>query len=620
MRDKLRCADLKLDLRAPGVRGRMAGAALLSSAVAALALAPAALAFDLQIRVAADPDDTLADAIAGALLLYATREDEEADAQEVFASARADYGRILGALYAEGHYSGVIRILVDGREAATIPPLDAPETIRAVTIEVDPGPAFRFSRAEAAPLASGTELPEGFARGERARSGEIVGAADAGADAWRNAGHAKVRVGSQQVTADHRNAELDARIGFDPGPRVTFGRMTITGNERVRARRIDKIAGFPTGEVYDPEELQEVADRLRRTGAFRSVALTEADQLGPGATLDYQLVVAEERRRRLSFGAQISSLDGAQVSASWMHRNLLGGAERLVINGEIGGIGAKEGAEDYSLGARLDRPGTPFRDSTAFVEALVERAQEDDYTADTARLTFGLTRYITDELTAEAGIGYEISEVTDDFDDITYRQLVLPVTLTWDNRDEPLDATEGFYARSEITAFRGFGTTGTGARLAFDGRAYRGFGAEDRVVLAGRVQAGGIFGSELLETPRDYLFYSGGGGTVRGHPYQSLGVEIDRDGETQEIGGNRFLGVSAEVRVGIRGNFGAVAFYDAGFIGVDDFSDGGEWHSGAGLGLRYDTGIGPIRLDVAAPVSGDTDDGVQIYLGIGQAF
>ena len=614
MRNTLYCANWGRAI-APALRG-----SLLASA-ALWMLSPAAIAQDVNLQIAG-ATDTLRDAIRGASLLYSGQDEEDTDAQDILASARADYGRILGALYAQGHYSGVIRILIDGREAAAIPPLDAPDTIRNITIEVDPGPAFRFSRAEAAPLARGTELPEGFAVGQPAGSGEIVGAADAGAEAWRNAGHAKVRVGQQQVTANHTDATLDARIGFDPGPRVTFGRMAISGNERVRARRIDKIAGFPTGEVYDPEELEDVAERLRRTGAFRSVALTEAENLGPGATLDYRLVVVEEKRRRMSFGAEVSSLDGALVSAGWMHRNLLGGAERLVINGEIGGIGAQTGGEDYSLGVRLDRPGTPFRDSTAFVEALVERAQEEDYTADTARIGFGLTRYITDTLTGEVGVGYEISEVTDEFDEITYEQLVLPVKLTWDTRDNALDAAEGFYAQGEVTAFRGFGTTGTGARLAFDGRAYRGFGADDRVVLAGRVQGGAIVGSDLLETPREYLFYSGGGGTVRGQPYQSLGVEIDRGGgQIQEIGGDRFVAFSAEARVGIRGNIGAVAFYDAGFIGVEDFSEeNGAWHSGAGVGLRYDTGIGPIRLDVAAPVSGDTGDGVQIYLGIGQAF
>ncbi|MDP3339154.1 autotransporter assembly complex family protein [Frigidibacter sp.] len=613
MHEKLRSANWARAL-VPSLAAWLASAAVFS--------VPAASAQEVQLQLRG-ANDTLRDAIRGASLLYSGKDDEDAaDAQDLLASARADYGRILGALYAQGHYSGVIRILIDGREAAAIPPLDAPDVIRTIVIEVDPGPGFRFSRAEAAPLARGTELPEGFAMGQPARSGEIVGAADAGAEAWRNAGHAKVRVGNQQVTANHTNATLDARIGFDPGPRVTFGQMAITGNERVRARRIDKIAGFPTGEVYDPEELEDVAERLRRTGAFRSVALTEAESLGPGATLDYQLVVVEEKRRRMSFGAEVSSLDGALVSAGWMHRNLLGGAEKLTINGEIGGIGSQTGAEDYSLGVRLDRPGTPFRDSTAFVEALVERAQEEDYTADTARIGFGLTRYITDQLTGEVSIGYEISEVTDEFDEITYEQLVLPVKLTWDTRDNALDAVEGYYAQGEVTAFRGFGTTGTGARLAFDGRAYHGFGAEDRVVLAGRVQGGAIVGSDLLETPREYLFYSGGGGTVRGQPYQSLGVEIDRGGgQIQDIGGDRFVAFSAEVRAGIRGNFGAVAFYDAGFVGVEDFSeDNGAWQSGAGVGLRYDTGIGPIRLDVAAPVSGDTGDGVQIYLGIGQAF
>jgi len=260
MRGKLRLANWGLAL-APALRSSSC-AALLASAATVWTMAPAARALDVNLQIRGS-SDTLRDAIRGASLLYSSQDEDGVDTQDLFASARADYGRILGALYAEGYYSGVIRILLDGREAAAIPPLDAPDRIGAITIEVDPGPHFRFSRAEAAPLARGTELPEGFAVGQRARSGEIVGAADAGAEAWRAAGHAKVRVGRQQVTADHRNATLDARIGFDPGPRVTFGKMAITGNERVRSRRIDKIAGFPTGEIYDPEELEDVADRTQ---------------------------------------------------------------------------------------------------------------------------------------------------------------------------------------------------------------------------------------------------------------------------------------------------------------------------------------------------------------------
>lgn len=66
---------------------------------------------------------------------------------------------------------------------------------------------------------------------------------------------------------------------------------------------------------------------------------------------------------------------------------------------------------------------------------------------------------------------------------------------------------------------------------------------------------------------------------------------------------------------------GAAVFYDAGYIGpVELWGAGGAWQTGAGVGVRYDTGFGPVRLDVAFPVTGTTGDGMQVYIGIGQAF
>ena len=131
------------------------------------------------------------------------------------------------------------------------------------------------------------------------------------------------------------------------------------------------------------------------------------------------------------------------------------------------------------------------------------------------------------------------------------------------------------------------------------------------------MQFGSVSGSSLSGTAPNFLFQSGGGGTVRGQPYQSLGV--DNGGTTS--GGRSFLGLSGELRGKVRGNISLVGFADAGYIGAESFYDGtGEWHAGAGLGLRYDTAVGPIRLDVATPVSGSTGDGVQVYIGIGQAF
>ncbi len=153
-----------------------------------------------------------------------------------------------------------------------------------------------------------------------------------------------------------------------------------------------------------------------------------------------------------------------------------------------------------------------------------------------------------------------------------------------------------------------------------DLRTYRGFGEDDRLVLAGRVQAGTILGSSVAGTPRDYLFYTGGGGSVRGQPYQSLGVQVIGGG-TVRSGGLSFAALSGELRARIGEKLGLVAFYDAGFVSSGDLFGGADgFHAGAGIGLRYDTGIGPIRIDLAGPVAGATGDGVQLYVGIGQSF
>jgi translocation and assembly module TamA len=143
-----------------------------------------------------------------------------------------------------------------------------------------------------------------------------------------------------------------------------------------------------------------------------------------------------------------------------------------------------------------------------------------------------------------------------------------------------------------------------------------------RLVVAARLQGGVILGPELLDVPRDQLFYSGGGGTVRGQPYRSLGVLAPLGSGTDFlVGGRYFVGGSLELRGKVTDKIGVVGFLDAGSVGIDGFTgDSANSHAGAGLGVRYDTTIGPIRVDVAAPVSGDTGDGVQFYIGLGQAF
>ncbi|WGW03616.1 autotransporter assembly complex protein TamA [Tropicibacter oceani] len=581
----------------------------------AFASAPA-FAFQGKLKVVGG-DDTLEGILTGASLVLTAEKEGNKNPQDILAAAQADYGRLIGALYQEGYYGPVIQITIDGQEAATLPPLTRLPNVSKVVISVDPGPRFKLGRAEITPVTKKTRLPEGFQRGEPARTDVIRDAALAGVDGWREKGHAKADVIEQDVVADHARSRLDVLLRLNPGPLVRFGDLVVDGESAVRQDRIQDIAGIPSGEVFDPDVLVKSAARLRRTGTFSSVTLREADTLDANNQMDVELSLVDAKPRRFGFGAELHSAEGLELSAFWMHRNMFGGAERFRIEGSVGGIGGETEGLDYHLSASLTRPATFTSDTDLFIRLNLDQLEEPTYYSQQASLEVGLTRQFTDELSAEAGIAYRYSDVDDDLGRRQFNHLSFPLSATWDRRNNGLDATKGSYLRADLMPYVGLGGSASGGRVYVDGRIYKGLGEERKVVLAARAQLGSVFGSSIKDTPPDLLFLSGGSGTVRGHSYQSLAID---DG-TDETGGRSFVGLSGEVRTTFTDKIGAVAFYDLGYIGANGFvDDTGGWHSGAGLGLRYQTGIGPIRFDVATPVTGPDSSAVQIYLGIGQAF
>ena len=590
-------------------------------ALLGLGIAPVQALDRLDIAVSGGSED-LKQAVEAASQLRTLQSEGQTEPQDLLAAARADYARILAAMYAKGYYSVDIRIQVDGREAAAIPVLEAPRAISTIRIAVDPGAPFRFGVARVHPLPPATKLPKEFQTGAVAESGAVASAVDVAIKDWREAGHAKTIVATQKVVADHAAQRLDADIALSPGPRLRFGHLEIVGEDRMRERRIRKIAGLPEGETFSDTELRLAETRLRRTGIFASVAMTEDERITAPDLLGITATVVEQKPRRYSFGAEIASLDGISLSASWLHRNLMGGGERLGISADVTNIGSGESGVDYGLEVTLDRPATLSPDTTAGLVLGYSHEDEIDYTLDA--VTFGLkfSHVFSETLTAHAGVTYDYIDGSDPGGSFRFRNLSLPIGVTWDKRDVANNPTKGFYLDATAKPFLGFGTTGSGLRATVDGRAFRSLGEPGKVVVAARVQAGAILGSELLETPRGDLFFSGGGGTVRGQPYRSLGIEVSRGlGPEFLIGGKYFLAGSLELRTKITDKIGVVGFVDWGSIGLDGFTGSlAESHAGAGVGLRYDTGLGPIRLDVAAPISGTTGDGVQIYVGLGQSF
>lgn len=581
--------------------------------------APAARATDATIATPRAPE-AFAERLGQASLAFTAAAQEDSTPQDILAAAQADYANLLGVLYAQGYYDGVISILVNGREAAEIPPLATPDSIERLAITVERGEAFRFGRTEVAPLAPGTTLPEGFRSGATARASLVGQAARAGVTGWRDVGHAKADVSDQDFVADHATSRLDVDIALAPGPRLRFGELRIEPTQpqsRVREARIREIAGLPEGQTFSPEELSDSANRLRRTGAFSSVSLREAETPNPDGTLDIDTRVDDAKPRRVGAGVEFGTSEGLTVSGFWLHRNLFGGAERLRIDGVIAGMGGDSGGADFRLGARLDRPATFTPDTGAFLVANIEDNDEPEYSERKAEIGGGVTHIFSDQLEGEAAVFYRYSEIDDDLGTRTLQHLLLPLRLTWDRRNDELNPTSGLYLDVSLTPFIRTDDAAAGSRLYADLRDYLTFGEDERITLAGRAQLGSVAGADRRDVPADMLFYSGGAGTVRGQPFESLGVEL-RPGVT--VGGRSFLGVSGELRGMVTDAIQAVVFADGGFIGEDALGTGeGEWHGGAGVGARYFTPVGPIRVDLATPLD-DAGSDLEIYIGIGQAF
>lgn len=548
--------------------------------------------------------------------------DETAAPQDYIAAARADYRRLLTALYAEGYYGGQISITVDGIEAANIAPLAAPSAINEIVIAVTPGPRFKFGDVKIAPLPPQTTITEDLGPRRNADSDIIRGAVSAAVLSWRELGYAKTEVADQSIIARHADAKLDVDVALDIGPRLTFGELQVSGPRIVTQERVREIAGLPVGEVYSPAAIATAERRLRRTGTFESVSLTESEAIGPNDTLDINAQLSDAKLRRLGFGVELSSTEGLTLSTFWLHRNFLRGAERFRTDIEVSGISGETGGVDYSIGANLTRPATFGPDTEYFISGQISREDEPEFLLDKIALETGFSRTLSDDLTVRAGVGLLRAREVTDLDERAYTLLTLPLDATLDRRDVPTNARNGYFLDINTTPFISIDGDIAGARLFGDARGFLTVGEAEKLTFAARGQVGSVMGASVTQAPADFLFYSGGGGTVRGQPYQSLGIDTVQGMETVTTGGTSFVGAQLEARYLIRESLSLVGFYDIGHIGATAKpGEGGDWHAGAGIGVRYETGIGPIRLDLGTQASGDdAGSALQLYIGIGQAF
>ena len=199
----------------------------------------------------------------------------------------------------------------------------------------------------------------------------------------------------------------------------------------------------------------------------------------------------------------------------------------------------------------------------------------------------------------------------------TYFIGALPSSLNYDGSDDLLNPTRGFRLGGRISpelSLQGnvFGYT----RAQIDASVYRPI--TGRVVLAARTRIGSILGAPRDAVAPSRRFYAGGGASVRGYGFQDIGP---RDPNNDPIGGRSLAEFSLEARVKAFGNFGVVPFLDAGNIYTSTLPRFTGMRYGAGVGVRYYSNFGPIRVDVGTPINPQRGDPrVAVYVSLGQAF
>lgn len=574
-------------------------------------------------------DKSLRDQIMRASSLEEESGDPSPGSGALLARARGDYQRILAALYAAGRYGPTISILVDGREASYLPIDTDLGDSTSVYVTVDPGPEYRFGGVDVVnrpgEVPDDDEVPAtledlGLAPGELALSGKVLAGEAALVGRWRELGYPKAAIANRSATARHDDDALDVGIAVEPGRPAVFGTTSVSGTERMDPAFVAYYAGIEPGEPFDPDDLERARDQLRRLEVFQATRIVEADAINPDGSLDIGLELAERPRRVFGAGTKYSTLDGAGAEAYWRHRNLFGRAEKLDLRAQVGGVNAQEPDKyNYRVAATFIKPGvfTPYTDFSALV--FGEQLAPDTFRARTVGGRVGLTNRVTRRLTIGGFASVEASTIDEtDFGDGDFLFLSLPVSATYDGSNNEYDPTEGFRTTVKFEPFYEAANSNIGGIAELGGSVYYGL-ADDRVVLAARAAVGSIFGAPLDEVPATKLFYAGGGGSIRGYPFKGVGP-LTEDGFV--FGGRSYFTGALEARVRVTERIGVVPFLDFGNAFVDEIPSFSEpLKFGAGLGLRYRTGLGPVRLDVAVPLDPfDGDPAVAFYVGLGQAF
>lgn len=405
-----------------------------------------------------------------------------------------------------------------------------------------------------------------------------------------------------------------------PGGYAAYGKTKITGLRNLDTQFVRNRLVWQEGERFDERELEKTRGKLMGTGLFTGIEIKPDEGMITSEAVPLSVHVTEGPPRTIGAGLKYATTEGIGGQAFWSHRNIFGSGEAL-------GLMLRASPRLSKAKVDLDIPDIFAAEQHLRNEISATRDQNRAYTSRSVEAGMHLEHPFTETVKGLIGITGEAGKVKRT--DMVYlnRLVGFPVEMQVDTSNDLIDPTKGGRFAAQVTPY--FGKSGQDRRFMIStakGSYYLRLLNGGTIVIAGWAHGGTIAASSIDNIAPNKRFYAGGAGSVRGYGYKLLGpLDVNR----VPLGGRSILEYGLEGRFRVTDTIGFVLFAEAGSVSsqaVPDISNQARlW--GIGVGVRYYTGIGPIRLDVATPmkrrrdVTGKAvDSGYQFYLSVGQAF
>ncbi len=558
---------------------------------------------------------------------------------QLAARARSDEELLDEILETYGYYSAdVIRQLSGGRRGMSDSDLSDSER-RAdadpqVRFDILPGTRYSFGEVDLGALdqlgdPDGSELRDtfGIRPGDPLYADRIVQQEAQLRVALGESGYPFAELGEPSLLVDHTREEGDLTLPVSPNGKYEFAGVDSDDPRFLSDRHLLRIARFEPGDTYQTSLQSDLRRAILATGLVSSVVVTPREVTPPQGDQPGEVALDVEMERAplrtISGAIGYGTEDGFKLEAAWEHRNLFPPEGSLRVRG-IAGTREQLASVTYRRNNFLDR------DQILTVDAYASDIKTQAVDARTVALRGAFER--VSNLLFQKPLSWQVgAEVlyTDERNRITNgivrpRQEYLIGSIfgsaTIDSTDDLLDPTEGFrltgFAAPEVS--RSLGTETFYLRARVDASYYQSVGEH---VIAGRVAAASILGADAFRLAPSRRLYSGGGGSVRGYGFQAIGL---RNQFGEPLGGGSLVegAVEARIQTGFfDGALEVVPFFDIGTVSREARPDFDVVRAGAGLGIRYKTSFGPIRVDVGVPLNpGEFDAPVVVYVSLGQAF